>query len=147
MAIQRTDVLIGLGGLLNFTRFTIGYSDLVEFNAYTSGTTLALFTLPKGGKMLGVTIMPTVQFVGAAVSAMTCSVGSAIVGAAGFATAYDVFQAPANTALQDSAQYKSGGLAAQVVYTQVISTGAHLDVLTAGSATVDVLWLDVTTPL
>ena len=120
-------------------RYTISYADLT-----TAGTTqtLALFTLPQGGKILGVTIKHSTAFRGTAWSACTVSVGSATGGATYYASAFDVYQAVAATTFQDTAEYKSAIYTAEAVNAYFTSTGGNLSVGTAGVVTIDVFFLN-----
>ncbi len=135
---------LALGEGLLYKRFTITHADLTDTD---TEQTINLFTLGKGSKVLGVNIKHSVAFAGGTINAVTVSVGSAIVGAAGFAAAYDIFAAVANTSLQETAGFKSGGYDAQTVYAVFTSTAGNLDTATAGSVDIDILVADVTTPL
>ena len=141
---EKTGVGLNLGGALEYRRFTVPYTDLTD----TAGTSKAvtLFTIPKGGKILGVFAKHSVAFAGVAISAMTVSVGKS--GSTTFFTsAFDIFAAVADTTVQETALFKCGQLTALAVIATFTSTGANLTVLTAGSVDIYVLFANVTTPL
>lgn len=130
-----------LGGFLEYRKFTITYADLT-----TAGTTqtIALFTLGAGSKILGVYQKHSEAFAGGSLSSMTVSVGSAL-SATQFTATFDVYQAVANTTVQETAMFKSGTAVAQAVNSYW--TGSHnVNTATAGSVDICVLILNVTTP-
>jgi len=130
-----------LGGFVEYRKFSLTYADLT-----TAGTTqtIALFTLPANAKILGVYQKHSVAFAGGSLSSMTVSVGSAI-GATQFTATFDVFQAVADTTVQETAMFKSGTAAAQVVNSYW--TGSHnVNTATAGALDICVLFLNVSTP-
>lgn len=137
-----TDLALQLGEGLSLKRFTIVESDLT---AAATSEAITLFTLNGKSAVLGVRIQHTTAFSGGSLTSMTVSVGSSVVGADGFATAFDIFQAAAATTLQESSQFKSGTSADQTV--QATFTGSHNVVTaTAGAVEIDVLVMDVSTP-
>lgn len=138
-----TDLALQLGQGLSLRRFTIPYGDLSDADTSEAVT---LFTLGAYSAILGVRIHHTTAFAGTSVTAMTVSVGSSVVGAAGFASAYDVFQTVGDTVIQESTQFQAGTIAASTVQATFTSTGGDMDVMTAGSVDVEVLIMDVTTP-
>lgn len=149
----RTDLTTSLAGNTSYVKWTIGYQDL---SAAATTQTINLpwnaqavnpqnFTIPQGGKMLGVMVHHTVAFAGPSITAMTVSVG--VSGTATFFTAaFDVFQAVANTTLQETAMFKSGSLVAVPVTVTFTSTGANISVLTAGSVDIYMNVLNCTSP-
>ena len=133
-----------LGNGAAWFRFTISYADLT---AAATTQTIALKTIPAGSILLGLRVKPSTAFRGTAWSALTVSVGSAVGGATYFASALDCYQAVADTALQESASFKAGTIAAQAINAYFTSTGGNLSVGTAGSVDIDVLWLNCNTSL
>ena len=138
-----TDVALQLGQGLSLRRYTIPYGDLTTEATSEAET---LFTLNPYSAILGVRIHATTAFAGTSVTAMTVSVGSSVVGATGFASAYDIFQTVGDTVIQESSQFQAGTIAASTVQATFTSTGENMDVLTAGSVDIEVLVMDVTTP-
>src|SRR5688572_5857892 len=92
MAVLAAGQALGLGNGLACKRFTIGEAELT---AAATSQTIALFTLPKGSIILGVRIKHRTAFAGASVTAVTVSVGTTTLGAAGLASAFDILQAVA----------------------------------------------------
>jgi hypothetical protein len=149
----RTDLTTSLAGNQSYTKWTVGYQDL---GAAATTQTINLpwnagavnpqnFTIPRGGKLLGVMIKHTQAFAGPAISAMTVSVG--IAGSVTlFTAAFDIFQAAADGTLSETALFKSGSIAPVPVTLTFTSTGANISVLTAGSVDVYLLTLNCTTP-
>lgn len=140
---QTKGLALDLGSGLTLKRFTLTYSDLT-----TAGLTqtIALFTLAKGGIVLGVRIKHSTAFSGTGWTACTVSVGSSSNGATGYASAFDIFQAVADAARQLSQVFKDGPNAAEAVNAYFTSVGGNLSVGTAGSVDIDVLYANPTTP-
>ena len=140
---QKTTLALKFGGGLTLKRFTITHSDLT---ASASTQSITLFTLGAGSKILGVNIKHSTAFSGGSLTSMTVSVGSSAAGNDGFATAFDIFQTVGATVLQETAEFKSATSVSQSV--TATFTGSHnVDTATAGSVDIDVLVMDVTTPL
>lgn len=100
----------------------------------TAATTLSitLFTLAAAGLIHAIKIKHSTAFGGGAITAYTLSVG--IAGTlAKYATAFDVFQAPSNTAFQTSSILGSenNGAGTAILIT-AISTTANLNASTTG---------------
>lgn len=144
MAIIKKGLAAQLGNGASFTRYTVNYADLT---AAALVQTLLLFNLSKGGKILGINIKHNTAFAGTGQTAMSVSVGSSVVGATGFASAFNIFQAVADTTMQETNEFKSGGYAAQDVNAYFTAVGGNLNVGTAGSVDIDVYCLDLDTPL
>ena len=142
---QESFLNTALGGAVTFRRFIIPYTDLTT--AATS-MNVALCTLSKGSVILGVRIKHSTAFAGAG-PWTTCvvSVGTTIGSAyAAFASAFDVFQAVADTTLQETAQFKSTSYTAIPLVARF--TASHnCSVATAGQVEIDILYLNMTTPL
>jgi hypothetical protein len=137
------DYALSLGGMLRYREFTIPYTDLTTVGTAHTST---LFNLPKFGKVLGVCIKHSVAFAGAGpMSACTVSVGVAGTVAL-FASAFNVFQAVADTTLQNSAGFLSSSEAETAVIATWASVGGNFSAATAGQVTIRVLYMDVTTP-
>ena len=130
-----------MGTGLVYVEYAITYADLT-----TAGTAqnITLFTpsQPKF-KIMGVTIKHSTAFAGTGPwTTCTVSVGTAVAPTA-YASAFDIFQAVGD--FQDSAQYKSTTEAATAVIARF--TASHnVNVGTAGSVYIRVLYLDITTP-
>ncbi len=151
---QRTDIALSLGAGLSWIKFSIGYTDL---NA-TAATTLAIrlpaqppnttpyFQIPEGGVLMGVQVHHTTAFAGAAITAMTVSVGLQGGSATFFTNAFDIFQAVANNTLQQVSMFKSGSVAAVGITANFTATGANLTALTAGSVDIFLCVLNVSMP-
>lgn len=141
---QSTDLALALGSGFVLRKFTLDYRDLT-----TAGTSQAipLFTMGPRDAIMGVRIKHTTRYLGGSLASMTVSVGSAIDGAAGYATAFDIFQALADTALQMSQCFKNGTAAAAGQAVNATFTGSHnVNTATAGQVEIDVLIMRVSTP-
>jgi hypothetical protein len=138
---QVEDIALNLGAGLEYRRFTVGFADLT---AAATTQDVALFTLPAGGKILGVFQKHSVPFSGGSLTTMTCAVAKAS-SATFFTSTFDVFQAVADTTVQETSLFKSGQLTALAVVAHFI--GSHnVNTATAGSVDIFVLYLNVTTP-
>jgi hypothetical protein len=136
------------GGGPAWFRYTISNTSTsagaLDLTAAAATQTVPLFTMSAGSLILGVRIHHTTAFAGTAWTAATVSVGSTVVGNAGFASAFDIFQAVSSTAVQETSQFKSGTVVAQPVNAYFTITGGNVSVITAGSVDIDVLYLDCT---
>jgi hypothetical protein len=130
------------GSYLVTRRFTVNYS---EITAAALVKAWSLFTLPAGGKILGVEIKHSTAFSGGAVSAATVSVGVATE-VARYAAAFNIFQAVADTTLQETTEFKSGQRTAASVIAYFTTVGANISALTAGVVEITVTFLNVSTP-
>lgn len=122
-----------------WTKYTKTFTD---FSTAATTNSIALLTLPIKGVVEDVVIKHTTAFSGGAISAYTVSVG--ISGTlAKYATAFDVFQAVADTTAQISAGgfVENFGSTTSVLVTAV-STGANLNA--AGAGSVDI-WVKTST--
>jgi len=135
----RIDLGIAMGSGPQFTRWTIPYTDLTAAALVQS---VNLFTLNQGGIILGVRIKHTTAFAGTAWSATTVSVGWASDYTA-FASAFDIFQAVADTTLQNTSEFKcvTNAAAGTAVVARFTSVGGNLSAGTAGAVNIDVLYL------
>lgn len=120
-------------------KYTVGYADLADSSMTHD---IELFLLPPGGIVHGVKIKHSEAFDGPDLSALTLSVG--VAGELDrYADAFDVFQAVDDEAFDVSDKgligetHLAGG---QSVRVAAAATGAQLDALTAGAATIWVLW-------
>jgi hypothetical protein len=141
-----TGLALNMGGGLNFSRFTIDYSELT---AAATTQTIDLFTLKKGSVVLGVRIKHSVAFLGGTIATLTVSVGSSAGTTTTFASAFDVMAAVADTTLQCSANFKCATLASagETVQATFVSTVDNVTSATQGSVDIDILYASVSTPL
>ncbi len=163
---QRLDVGLGMGGALQLVKYTITYQDLATyistqtqtFNLYqdppsigaVSVTTPANFIIPQGGVNVGVKIHHTSSFNGSSstgtMSNVTVSVGTQNSGPAFLASPFNVFQAPGDNVLQETANFKSGQMSSAVVTVTVTTTGsAMLSTMYQGSVDLYLCNLNVST--
>jgi hypothetical protein len=151
-------IAMNQGSALAKMQWVINYNDpdLVALGAVTSGqvplrsTSIAgspLFQIPAGGKVLGVEVKASVAFTGTGpLTALTASLGKNGGTTTLFTSAFDIFQAVGDTVLQETALYKLGQRSALVPAVNFVATGGNLNVLTAGSVTITILFENVTTP-
>lgn len=153
----RNDIATGFGGAIQLTKFTLDQTDLTAAattqninlleNPIPGGpvsiTPNVNFQIPQGGVILGVRIKHEVAFTATSLTAMTVSVGKSGNNTF-FASAFDVFQAVADTTIQESSMFKSGQLTAVPVTVTFTSTGANLNAATmAGRVSIYICWLNV----
>lgn len=152
----RTDAGLALGGNLSYAKWTFGYNDVNG----TAGTTLALtllenpeggntttaFQIPQAGVIMFVYVHHTVPFAGTGITGMTVSLGVLGGSATAFTSAFNVFQAAANTTYQLTTGPLTTTIAAQSLTANFTSTGANLSLATAGAVDIYLCWLDVSTP-
>lgn len=141
---QTTDLALRLGAGLSLKRFIVVESDLT---AAATSEAITLFTLKKGDAILGIRIKHSTAFAGGSVSAMTVSVGSTSAGAAGYASAFDIFQAVGATTFQMTSAFNAGTYADEATTATFTATGDNVVNLTAGQVEIDVLIMDVSTVL
>ena len=134
---------LNLGGDIAVKRFTLTNNDCT---AVATTQTIALFTLGKESIVTGVRIKGRTAFAGTAITAVTASVGSTSLGAAGLAAAFDILQAVAAGTFQLSQCFKQGPDAAEAVNVYLTSVGGNLSAMTAGKVDIDVYVLSQTTP-
>lgn len=120
-------------GLTNAMRwFTLGD---IPYTAFASAGTvfqLPIFVLPPKSIVFGIWMYHTTSFKGGAISAYTVSVGTAG-SPTQLASAFGVFQAPADTALQLSMNFQMYSyLNPTTIVAQATSTSANLNVATQG---------------
>lgn len=98
------------------------------------------FTIPAGAVIQAVKIKHETAFTGGAISAYTIAIG--VSGSvAKYSAAFDVFQAVSATAMQVTGTVgHESHLASTQMRATATATTANLDVATAGSVTVWVLW-------
>jgi len=162
-----TDVAVGLGGLVTLRKFTIPYNDpnLIALGAVTAGNVnLAVssltnapiqpttspvqgYLLNQAAKILGVCIHHTTAFTGTGpLTALTVSVGNSISNTQ-FTNTQDIFQATGDTVLLETGGlFKCGQITPSQVFARFTATGGNLNVLTAGSVDIYVMFTDVTSP-
>lgn len=151
----RSDIPSNFGAFVNYVKFTFNYDDLTA--AATTQTisllenppvnTTSAFYVPQAGKVLGVCVHHTVAFAGTAITGVTVSVGNSNLGVAGFAPAFNIFQAVADTTLQETAEFKAGQITAAQPTVTFVSTGGNLSAMTAGSVDIYILFLNVSEPV
>ena len=163
---QRLDVGLGMGGALQLVKYTISYLDLATYTSSQTQTftlpqdppsigapsvsTPANFIIPQGGVNMGVKIHHTSSFNGSSstgtMSNVTVSVGTQNSGPTFLASAFNVFQAPGDNVLQETANFKSGQMSSAAVTVTVASTGsAMLATMYQGSVDVYLCNLNVST--
>lgn len=161
-----SDEAMNYGGSLTYRKFTIPFNDpnLIALGAVTAGNVnldvssltnppiqpvtspAQNFMLQPAAKILGVYVKASVAFTGTGpLSALTVSVGNAVSNTE-FTAAFDIFQAVADTTIQETALFKAGRQTASQVFARFTSTGGNLNVLLTGSVDIFVLFMDVTTP-
>ncbi len=141
---QTTGIASNFGNGPEIRQFTITFADLT-----TAATTQAitLFTLPKGGIIIGVKIKHSVLFSGGGLGSMTVAVGDTATSTANaYATAFDVFQAVADTTMQLTNEFKATTNAADAVKA-TFTCNLNVNVATAGVVDITVFYWNVTTPL
>lgn len=155
---QITDLAINHGGQVSLRKFTITYLDLqatsgagakaltlVETSSPGPSGSPVVFAFPKESIVLGVQVHHTVAFSGGSLSAMTVSLGKS--GSATlFTAAQDIFQAVADTTVQETALFKLGQITALTPAATFTPTGDSCSSATAGSVDIKVAFLNVTTP-
>lgn len=119
-------------------KYTVDFSDVA---VGSTSEQEVLFTLPAGGVVHAVKIKHSIAFEGTGITAVTASVGTTG-DSDKFAAAFDVLQSVSDTALEltetpSAETHDSGG---QSVVAEIVTTGADLNVLTAGSVDIYVLW-------
>ncbi len=107
-----------------------------DFSKAATTNSINLFVLPAKATIHAIKIKHSQAFAGGAISAYTVSVG--IVGTvAKYATAFDVFQTVASSALQSSSNLGSeDDVSGTQITITATSTGANLSAATAGSVDV-----------
>lgn len=143
MAVAQTGLALNLGGDIAVRRFTIGFADCT---AAATTQTKALFTLGRESIVIGCRIKGRTAFAGTAITGVTVSVGSTSLGVTGIASAFNIFQAVAAGTFQLSQLFKQGPDADEVINAYLTSVGGNLSAMTAGSVTIDVYYLNQTTP-
>lgn len=154
---QVQDIGFNYGGSLTYRKWTLAYNDpdIVALGAVTSGQVKlrvgsgandSTFIFPAGSKVLGVFVKHSVAFTGTGpLSALTISLGISGGTTTFFTATFDIFQAVAATTVQETAMFKMGQATALTPAVNFVATGGNLNVLTAGSVDVYVLFMDVTT--
>lgn len=139
--IATSAVLSDAGITLQKRSLTVGHADLTD--ADTSQTLSIGAVLPANARIVGVSIHNATAFAGGTVSALACDIGTsgdvdAIVdGADLFGTVVDGQAATRPLGIAPNKLFASAG--AQLIAT-IVSTGDNLVNLTAGAATIDVLF-------
>lgn len=140
---QISELATGLGQGITFRRFTFTYLDL-QATSGSGAKALAMFTLAAGAIIMGVRVKHSVAFAGGSLSAMTVSVGKT--GSLTFFTStQDIFQAVADTTVQETALFKHGQQTALAVVANFAPTGDNCSAATAGTVDIDVAMLVVST--
>ena len=119
-------------------KFTVGYAD---FSAALLEATTEIFTVPSGAVAHMTMMKHSTSFTGGAVATCTISVGHEDESPEdGLMPDSDVFQAPSATLVfsqQNTFPFKHD-VAGTKIYARAVTTGANLDQLTQGDATI---WL------
>jgi len=136
-----TNLMSALGSGPQLRRFTINYSDLSDAD---TSQTITLCTLPAGSVIEGVRIKHSTRFLGGGTGTATVSVGSAAGAVNTFATAFDIFQAVADTTFQLSDQFNAATYAADTL--QAVFAVDTTFVFTQGQVHIDVYYWAMTTP-
>lgn len=166
---QRTDIAASLSNGDAFVKYTIAFGDLAAAAAGTGAITFFLstdpggnaiqtasttappnavnFVVPQAGMIKYAKIHHTVAFAGGSLTAMTCSVGK-LGGTATFvAPAFNVFQAVADTTLQETFNVASGQITAWGVTVTFTGDGVHnTNGVTAGSVDIYINYTNVSSP-
>lgn len=166
---QRQDLAASLGPNIAFLKYTITYNDLAALAAATTPTTFYLatdpggnpfqapsttappsasnFVIPQAGYINYVKIHPTISFTGGSTTACTVSVGKLGGSATFVAPAFNVFQAVADTTLQETFAVASGQLSAWGITVTFTGDGVrNLTAYTAGSVDIYISYTAVSTP-
>lgn len=120
-------------------KYNVALADITLAGGVLQGN-LLLDTLPPGALMQYVRIKHSQACAGPSVTAVTAQVGD---GTNSWGSAFDIFQAPSNTALSTAQLTASniGPFAANwPIYLTLIATGGNLGVLTAGALAVWLRW-------
>lgn len=166
----RSDVALQAGGKISQTQFIITYADLAAitgagaqsinftdadntssggsatiFYIPNAGGVLATGSTPGGGKILGIEVKEQTTFVGTSITALTISVGRSGNNTA-FTAPFALMQTVADTTLQETSLFKAGGRAQFAPTVTFTPTGGNLSAMTAGSVTVTITYLNVSTP-
>lgn len=149
-----------LGGDLACISVQFTYLDLQQLTSGSGAKTLNLFniltgppyntskplTFPQGSMPVFVRVKHSVAFAGGSLSGMTVSVGKTT-GAATtqYTTAFNIFQAVADTTLQETANPTNGQLSAVTPTVTFTPTGDNCSAATAGVVNIDFLYYNMTT--
>lgn len=158
MQVER--VALQNGGILSYIRWTITYLDLqatsgagakginlVEVSTPGPSGLPANWSLPAGAKIIGSFVKHSVAFSGGSLSAMTVSVGKTG-NATFFTAAQDIFQAVADTTVQENSMFKSGQMTALTpIVATFTPTSDVCSNCSAGSVDIFLAVLEVSTPL
>lgn len=113
-----------------------------DFAAAALSNAITLYALPAGGVLHAVKIKHSAAFGGGAIATYTVSVGIAATPNK-YATAFNVFQAPASNTFQVTGTVGGEDQASAVnLVAQAVSTGANLNAANAGSVEI---WLLIST--
>jgi hypothetical protein len=149
----KQDIALMNGGRLRYVDFTITYKDLQatsgagaqSINLTDADNSGVKWVMGQSSKILGVEVKHDTSFSGGSLSAMTVSLG--VSGAVTrYTAAFDVFQAVADTALQETAMFKSVQRSAQQLEATFTPTGDVCSNATAGQVQIRICMLDVSTP-
>lgn len=143
---QTSDIALNLGGGATYRKFTFTFADLQTTSGSGAKALSLAQSIPSHGKVLGVYVKPTVAFAGGSLSAMTISIGKTGGSATLLTSAFDIFAAVSDTALQETALFKSAQDLAVPLSATFTPTGDTCANCTAGSVDVYIFFLNVTTP-
>jgi hypothetical protein len=161
----RSDVASSFGGKICCTQFIISYLDLQaitgsgaqSINFTDADNNAQIFLMPPApgaayvgsaaglGKIVAIEVKEQTSFTGS-FSALTISVGRSG-NVTEFTTAYPLMQTVADTTLQETVLFKSGGRAQFTPLVTFTPTGSTLSTATAGSVTVTVFYWNTSTPV
>lgn len=134
-----TTVPNNLSTAMPMKTISISYKDLQATSGSGAKTISTGFTIPAGGKILGVYQKTKTVFAGGSLSALTCSVGKSGT-ATHFTATYDVMAAVTDTNVQETALFKSGQASALAVTAHLTPTGDNCSAATAGEVEITILY-------
>jgi hypothetical protein len=165
----RSDIALQAGGKLSYTQFIISYKDLQAISgsgaqsinltdADNTGSAGAptIFMIPSaagvssvvsspaGGKIIGVEVKEQVTFAGT-FSSLTVSLGR-LGSLTLFTSAFSLMQTVSDTNIQETALFKAGGRAQFTPLATFTPGSSTLSTATAGSVTITIAYLNVSTP-
>lgn len=141
---QETGIASNFGNGPEIRQYTITHDDLT---AAATTQVITLFTLPKGGVIIGVKIKHSASFTGGGLGSMTVSVGDTVGPTVdAYAAAFNIFQAAADTTMQLTNEFKATTHVADAVKAN-FTGDANVSVATAGSVDITVFFWNITTPL
>lgn len=161
---NRSDLGLQAGGKISFTQFIISFKDLQAisgsgaqniqltdadnsnfvFTIPSAGGVAVVGSTPGGGKIVGVEVKEQQTFTGT-FTALTIALGR-VGNPTLFTAAFPLMQVVADTTMQETALFKAGGRAQFAPIVTFVPTGGTLASATAGSVTITIAYLNVSTP-